>query len=132
MASKPTLGLIICGDRCAQARQWSSSINEVLVELSRYYEIIQVYHGACRGIDKLAGTIAGTLNIPVTAIPADWNLGVVAGPIRNREMLQRLLQLPVNYRCIIAFHPNIHQSRGSANMISQAEKAGITTQIYNK
>ena len=43
-----------------------------------------VIHGAARGLDSLAGSLAEQRGLTVEAHPADWSLhGRAAGPIRN-------------------------------------------------
>jgi hypothetical protein len=32
---------------------------------------------------------------------------------------------------VIAFHANLEESKGTKNMVSQAEKAGIACHVYN-
>jgi hypothetical protein len=49
-----------------------------------------VVHGAARGVDTWAGTLASRLGLLVASVPADWDgQGVAAGPIRNRLMIDR-------------------------------------------
>lgn len=48
-----------------------------------------VIHGAARGADQLADSVARELGFEVIAVPADWTLhGRAAGPIRNQRMLE--------------------------------------------
>lgn len=64
-------------------------------------------------------------NIPVRAFPADWTThGKAAGPIRNSQMLKEGLP-----DLVVAFLAP--DSRGTANMIAQAEKAGVKTIVVN-
>jgi hypothetical protein len=108
----------------------------VLVCGSRYYEdyeklrevlsgihIGTIIHGCARGADKLGGRYAEANNIPVCEFPADWGkYGKRAGPIRNRQML-----IEGRPDMVVAFRgPN---SRGTQNMIEQAEKAGVSVKI---
>lgn len=87
--------------------------------------ITQIIHGAARGADTLAGRYGEEIGIPVRSFPADWNqYGKRAGPIRNGEMLKRGTP-----DLVIAFRgPN---SRGTQNMINQAEKAGIPVKVVD-
>ena len=128
---KPTLALIVCGDREAKYNSWSNAITYCLKYLQERYIIVRMWHGDCRGIDKIAGYIAHLNNIPVQAVPADWCQGRKAGPMRNKLMLKHLEEIKTDCKLVIAFHPDIHSSRGSANMINQIQKKNITTWIID-
>jgi hypothetical protein len=73
--------------------------------------------GEAPGADTLAREWATEQGIPVERYPADWNRhGKAAGPIRNRRML-----VEGKPDLVVAFPGG----RGTANMISQAEAAGV-------
>lgn len=79
-------------------------------------EISVLIHGAANGADTLAGEWAARHDIRVVACPAEWKrYGRGAGPVRNREMLALSPDL------LVAFPGG----RGTADMISAAEKKGI-------
>lgn len=96
---------------------------ELLKETLNAYRITHIIHGAARGADTLARRYGAEVGIPVSEYPADWRqFGKSAGPIRNRQMLREGLP-----EMVVAFRgPN---SRGTQNMINQAEKAGIPTVV---
>lgn len=76
-----------------------------------------VIHGAARGADTLAAEWARDRGIPVLPFPADWDSHPrAAGPIRNAQMLRE-----GKPDVVIAFPGG----RGTANMIDQAERAGV-------
>ena len=58
--------------------------------------------------------------------PADWGrYGDAAGPIRNREMLDYLLQAQtLGYRVGVLAYP-AKRSHGTWDMVRQAESAGV-------
>ncbi len=61
----------------------------------------------------------------VEKYPAKWNLyGKGAGHIRNKEMIDKGKPDKV-----VAFHSDISKSKGTRNMINQAKKLGIPTEI---
>ena len=67
------------------------------------------------GADQLAGQWAKSRGISVKAYPADWkNLGRIAGPIRNKKMLDEKPDL------LVAFPGG----KGTANMVFYAKKSG--------
>lgn len=79
-----------------------------------------VVHGAARGADAIAGRVAATMGLRVTAVPADWQThGKSAGPIRNRKMLDMRPDL------VLAFHENIETSKGTADCVTEARARGI-------
>ena len=79
--------------------------------------ITVLIHGAATGADTLADSWAKSRGVEVIACPADWSRhGRAAGPIRNKAMLtdhkpELLLAFP--------------GGRGTANMIGQAQAAGV-------
>jgi hypothetical protein len=114
------LRILICGDR-----NWKdfAAIKRELHNLPHGSTII---HGDCRGADKIAGYIAKQLGLEVVAFPADWkNHGRAAGPIRNKQMLD-----DGKPDLVIAFHPDIASSKGTADMVKQARNRGLEVRIY--
>ena len=132
MADRPSLGLIICGDRCAQDSDWGAAINNALIKYRKHYDIQIIYHGDCRGIDRISGAVGKRLSIPVVPVPADWNLGMKAGPMRNKLMLEKLMESKVDCKEVVAFHPNIDSSKGTKHMANLALGAGIKVSVYTR
>ena len=51
-----------------------------------------LFHGGARGADQAIAAAAERLGWSAEAVPAQWaRYGVAAGPVRNREMLQRAI-----------------------------------------
>jgi len=76
--------------------------------------------GGCRGADQLAEEEAYKLGNTIILIRADWaTYGRAAGPIRNGWMLDEEPDL------VLAFHPNLAESKGTADCVRQARKRGI-------
>ena len=66
------------------------------------------------------------MGFAVRSYPADWTTyGKAAGPIRNKVMLDQGLDI------VIAFHPDIEQSKGTRHMVSIARAKGITVEVHN-
>jgi hypothetical protein len=86
-----------------------------------------VVEGRAKGADSIAGNFADvTEGFEDEPYPADWNrYGKSAGPIRNKQMLDE-----GRPQLVLAFHENIAESRGTLNMIKQANKAGIEVRLY--
>lgn len=111
--------VLVCGDRNWRDRE---RIARALTKLPAGTEII---HGACRGADILAGEEARKLGLVVREFPANWNMGPSAGPIRNRKMLDESPDF------VIAFHPNIKTSKGTADTVREATRRGIKVLIID-
>lgn len=73
----------------------------------------------------MGGDYAARRGISSISFPADWTkYGRRAGPIRNYQMLKE-----GRPDCVVAF---LHAgSRGTAHMISIAQKAGIEVKVIN-
>jgi hypothetical protein len=72
----------------------------------------------------MAGMAAKVLGFPIWEFPADWDThGRSAGPLRNRKMLDTKPDL------VIAFHGNLNASKGTKNMVHQARRNGVETEI---
>jgi hypothetical protein len=106
--------VLVCG-----GRDYSDS--EYLFQALDAVNPDEICHGGARGADELAGAWAKSRSIKCKVFHADWaKHGKGAGPIRNKQML-------VEFKpdCVIAFPGG----RGTANMISQAQKAGIPVYV---
>jgi YspA, cpYpsA-related SLOG family len=105
--------------------------NSLAYHVSEYRDANSVHDciivsGTARGADKLGELYAINYALPIKEFPADWDKhGKAAGHIRNKEMAEYAGHL-------IAFWDG--KSRGTANMIKQAEEHGLKIQIiyYNQ
>lgn len=113
--------ILCCGDR-----KWRLllPIMQRLGSFSSGHTV--VVHGDAPGADKLCDAVARYLGMAVQPYPADWvSLGKKAGPIRNQAMLDRHPEIEL----VIAFHANLAESKGTADMVARARKAGIPVEI---
>ncbi len=81
-------------------------------------------HGSARGADQAIASAADQLGWPQIACPAAWQQhGRAAGPIRNRQMLERSLDLlaalPVGAGLLVIAFPG---SQGTASLVDQARR----------
>jgi hypothetical protein len=93
---------------------------------------ITVVHGGARGADSMAGRyveqtrdfFAGHgITIRAEVHKADWTkYGKGAGPIRNQEMIDAGADICVAFR--------FEESRGTADCVNRARKAGIKVTEY--
>lgn len=83
---------------------------------------VVIVSGACpTGADKLGERYALERKLPVVQHPADWKQhGKSAGPRRNEQMAQ-------NADALVAFWDG--KSRGTKNMIDNAEKYGLKVRV---
>jgi hypothetical protein len=114
--------IIICGDR-----NWTNIkvIEDFILTLPKDTVVIE---GECRGADQLSGYVAKRHGLEVIPVPAEWKkYGKAAGPIRNKRMLDE-------YKpdLVVAFHNHIEDSKGTADMISQAKIAGVEFKVIKE
>lgn len=82
---------------------------------------ITVITGGARGADSFAASAAMDMGYECIVIPADWEThGRAAGPIRNRQMLDRHPDL------VVAFG----QGRGTDDCVREAERRGIPVKRF--
>lgn len=121
--------VLVCGDR-----NWSNYefMRKALAKFENEKGMITVLiEGCARGADSMAGHLwAKEIDTPehpiyVEHYPAQWDLhGKAAGPIRNQQMLTE-----GRPEVVIAFHEDIASSKGTADMVRRARKAGIPVWI---
>ena len=109
--------VLVCGDRNwtdrEAIRSWLSKLQDW-----GYDTIIQ---GHARGADKVSASEAKCMRLKVLTFPAKWEqYGRAAGPIRNQEMLD--VGEP---DLVVYFHNDLSKSKGTADMVRRAKKAGI-------
>ncbi len=110
--------VLVCGSR-------HFTDETLMKEVLDKYAITTLIEGEARGADTLSRLYAEGLGIPVSSFPADWlSHGKAAGPIRNKQMLD--IGQP---DLVIAFM--FKDSRGTKNMVEQAEKAGVETVVIH-
>ena len=124
---------------------------KVLITGSRYYTDVEtiaawlaklqdwgydtLIEGESKGVDFIARFEANRMGFLIMPFPAKWSeyrrkypikeFGMKwksAGTDRNTQML-----MEGKPGLVVAFHKNIKESKGTKNMIKQAEKAGIET-----
>lgn len=82
-------------------------------------------HGGAKGADSLAGLVARQLGFKVEVYPANWKkYGRAAGPVRNNQMLD------TDPDVVLAFHPNLKESKGTAHCVREARKRSIEVKLY--
>jgi len=85
-----------------------------------------VIHGGAKGADTLAARSADNQGVTAEAYPADWGThGKAAGPIRNQQMIDDAKPDV----CWAFVDKPLAESRGTADMVRRARKAGIPTYV---
>lgn len=113
--------MLFCG-----SRDWRDEY-AIWEQLEKLPEGTVIVHGAARGADTIAGAVAERMGFEVEAYPAEWRkFGRSAGPIRNRQMADSGIDL------CVAFHEDIANSRGTADMVNVCRKRGIPVEIIER
>jgi hypothetical protein len=88
-------------------------------------EGLYVVHGCAPGLDTVVDKEGDYLGMDVRGYPADWERhGKAAGPIRNREMLDK-----TNPKIIFCFHDEPVASKGTRDMAMLGLTAGKTVYL---
>ncbi len=112
--------ILICGDR-----NWQDQ--KAILRIMQPFDphTTTLICGMARGADLIAYEIAKQLGWSVLPFPANWiKEGRAAGPIRNKRML-----VEGKPTLVIAFHDDLANSKGTANMVEIAKKAGIPLKL---
>lgn len=109
-------------------------INFVKGALFFYYfdpeEIKNIYVGDCkRGVDKAVREFSRGLGIEPKIFEVDWNIGKVAGLIRNEEMLKEAEKEFGVFNCSVIGLP-CDESKGTIHCLTLARKIGFRTYCY--
>lgn len=110
--------VLVCGSRDWQDAE---AIRARLVELPRGSEVI---HGAARGADSIAATIARGLGLTERAFPADWR-----GKGRRAGILRNLAMLDEEPDRVLAFQRA--GSRGTQHTIDEARRRGVPVEVVS-
>lgn len=119
--------ILICGSR--HFDDWQLFI-DTMDELSEEFDFdnsqpITIIEGGAKGADFCARLYARYCGWELKEYPADWKThGKRAGPIRNAQMLAEATP-----DLVVAFLAK--DSRGTADMLRQAEKAEILTRVVS-
>jgi len=113
------LRVLICGGRDYADRD---ALHEVLDRLHAERQFALVISGGAHGADAMAHDWAISRGIAAEVYMAEWaRFGRKAGPLRNLRMLQE-----GKPNLVVAFPGG----RGTANMVGQANSAGIEVIAY--
>lgn len=125
---KPERRLLVCGSREWDDR-WTmfNVLDAYLTNCTVEGVHLMIIEGGAPGADQMAKAWAQDRRVPYWEFPARWEVfGKGAGPIRNREMLDK-----GDPHEVFAFHEDIGSSRGTRNMVKQAGKAGVPVKVFS-
>lgn len=113
--------VLICGDR-----HWTDyvMIADRVATLPKGSEVIE---GEAKGADLMARRAAEQHGLLVLSWPAEWDrYGRAAGPVRNQRMLKEGRPEEV-----WAFHDDLANSKGTKDMVRQAQKMGVPVKVFS-
>lgn len=127
--------VLVTGDRnWADRERLFAALDRLHAEES----IVLLIEGCGTGADRMAGAHEPTLSdlsdggwawsrrVPGDHYPAQWDrYGRAAGPVRNQRMLD-----VARPDLVVAFHDDLSRSRGTADMIQRAYRAGVPVRAY--
>lgn len=111
------------------SRYWNNynKVLSIMKTLKDVYGDVLIIEGGCKGADILAKRAAIECNIPYEEYKANWNIGKIAGPLRNQRMVDE--GKPDMAFC---FHNDIENSKGSKDMYSRLTKHNIPCEIIKE
>ena len=118
------MNVLVCGDR-----HWNDWL-AIRRELSKLDPTqTTIITGGATGADSIAEQAARRLEFfCVMVFPAWWDRQFKpAGPIRNRRMLEW-----GKPDLVLAFHKNLGESKGTADMVMVARKAGVEVRVFTE
>ena len=120
--------VLVTGDR-----KWKDRKKIGRELFSRKSKIKFLVHGGAQGADLIADEYARLLGIQTVQCDANWAFyNRAAGPIRNSRQLQvamGLAKLLDQQLLVLAFHSNLKESKGTADMVAKAKKQKILVKI---
>ena len=116
--------IVVSGDRFWDCPDLAAATLRRLV--ARYGPDIVIVHGGACGVDQAFAEACRHLVIKAEPHVADWKgLGNIAGPARNREMVQAGADL------CVALHRSLESSKGTKDCVRQAISAGIRVYLID-
>lgn len=126
--------VLVCGDRDWTKRHVVDLVLGGLYALHhKNPDPLVVIDGGARGADTLAcewaqGAVAYDASVGHEHYPAKWDEhGKAAGPIRNQQMLDE-----GKPDVVFAFHDDLAASKGTADMVRRAKKAGVPVYVVSR
>jgi hypothetical protein len=109
------LRVLICGGRYWTGHRLIDNVISILK--ANHGNDIAIIHGACSGVDAIAGQVATKYQLTVWSEPAKWDALMIC---RYKPNL------------VVAFHANLKESKGTRDMLEKADNFDIPTLIINR
>ena len=126
---------LVCGDR-----RWENYyiIHSTLERFQKELGLDVIIHGNAvnpmrgdwrwKSADRIGGMAGQDLGMEEVKYTAEWNkYGIKAGPIRNKKMLDENPDIVI----VLAFHPNIRESKGTKMTINLALDRGLRVLLFD-
>lgn len=84
------------------------------------FKVTELVSGNARGVDLIGEVWAIVRNVPVKRFPANWNIGLQAGHLRNQQMAEYASALVAVWD---------GKSTGTRDMIERATKLGLKVYV---
>lgn len=127
MAEGKNYFVLVTGDR-----DWD---NERLMRkvLEQYPYGTWLMHGNARGADQMAGQLCQELSFIEIIVPYIGYLQRRGGPARNGVMKRILISQILDFQLRVeAFHTDIENSKGTANMLRQMKRYDLPIRLNGK
>lgn len=127
--------IIATGDRNADWQTWRQVVKDALTSDDLQGMSGVLIHGGARGIDSVAGKVAGMHGWAVVPVPAMWDEFTpkgAAGPARNRDMIKmaEIMERHDYEVRVYAFHDGFWQSKGTKNCVMQARDRSLPVTLF--
>lgn len=115
--------VLVCGSRMWRAKDGiKGALRTRLSELPKNTVVVS---GAAQGADLYADQVASELGYDRLIVPANWTRhGKMAGPIRNRVMLDMKPEL------VLAYPYPGQASGGTFDTVTEARRRGIEVEVW--
>jgi hypothetical protein len=116
--------ILVTGDRHWNCTDLAERVVNRLI--ARYGYGLTIVHGGANGVDQAFAVACRHLGVVAEPHVSDWKgLGNIAGPARNREMVQAGAEL------CIALHRDLATSKATKDCVRQALAAGIPVYLIH-
>lgn len=117
--------LMVTGSRTIDGAAAFGIVGGALAAAVSAHGVTEVLHGGARGVDAIAGHLAGRRGLRVQVMRADWQRhGRRAGMVRNADMVARVATAGGR---VLAIWDGV--STGTAHAITAARRAGVPVEV---
>lgn len=115
--------VLVCGWR--EYKDQDKIYHVLDAQFAKIGDSMMLIVGGQRGADNIAREWAVDRKVDHLVLHAKWErFGKAAGPIRNRRMAKK------KPRLVLAFHPDLRQSKGTKDMVWLSNSLKIKTRVF--